>query len=444
MDFLIGVILFLAAMVGCLVAKLTMIYGLLFGLAVFLVLGVRRGFTLKAMLGWGLDSVKESLIVIEVMMIIGLITASWRISGTITVFVYYGMKIITPPLFLLITFLLACILSYALGTSFGVSGTMGVIFVALARSGGVDPVITAGVVLSGVYFGDRCSPVASAAHLVAGCTGTNIFDNVKLMLRTGLLPLLLAIAGYTFVSIRNPISQVDPAIIQSFEDTFSLSVVAFIPAVIMFILPLLKLQVTISILISAISGFIVAFIVQGASLGTILNTAIFGYVSPDTGLGSILNGGGMMSMIEVVLILIISCAYSGIFNGTGMLKRIHSVVAASCRRFNRFVTCTITSLLVTAMFCNQTIATLLVTDLLRKPYEETGGSDQELAIDLENTSILFAGLVPWCLGCYVILGFLGVGTEAVPWAFYIYLVPLCYLFTKGRWFEDKFGTTDKR
>ena len=80
------------------------------------------------------------MVVIEVMLIIGLVTAVWRVSGTITVFVYYGMKLIVPPLFLLITFLLSCLLSYALGTSFGTAGTVGVIFMTLARSGGVDPV----------------------------------------------------------------------------------------------------------------------------------------------------------------------------------------------------------------------------------------------------------------------------------------------------------------
>ena len=75
-----------------------------------------------------------------------------------------------PPIFLIVTFALCCLLSYAIGTSFGIAGTVGVIFIALARSGGVDPVIAAGVIMSGVYFGDRCSPVSSSANMVAGIT----------------------------------------------------------------------------------------------------------------------------------------------------------------------------------------------------------------------------------------------------------------------------------
>lgn len=138
MDFFIAFGLFIVSMLAALLTGHSMIYALLVGLVLFLAVGIRRGFSLKALahMGWG--SIKDSLVVIEVMAIIGFITAAWRVSGTITIFVYYGMKVITPPLFLMITFLLSCLLSYALGTSFGVAGTVGVIFMALARSGGVS------------------------------------------------------------------------------------------------------------------------------------------------------------------------------------------------------------------------------------------------------------------------------------------------------------------
>ena len=182
MDFGIGIIVFIILMVTSIVTGHSMIPALLAGLAIFVFLGIRRGYSVRQLAVWGTESVKDSLVVIKVMLIIGIITASWRICGTISVFVYYGTQIITPSLFLVITYLLACLLSYALGTSFGVTGTLGVIFIALARSGGVNPVITAGVIISGVYFGDRCSPVSSSANLVAGVTKTDVLTNVKYMM----------------------------------------------------------------------------------------------------------------------------------------------------------------------------------------------------------------------------------------------------------------------
>ncbi|MFR2965841.1 MAG: Na+/H+ antiporter NhaC family protein [Anaerovoracaceae bacterium] len=146
-DLLISFGIYIINMVLSLIAGISTIPALFLGLVVFLAVGRRKGFSLKSMLDMSVGGIKNSLVVIEVMLIIGLITAVWRVSGTITVFVYYGMKIIVPPLFLLITFLLSCVLSYALGTSFGTAGTVGVIFMTLARSGGVDPVMTAGVIM---------------------------------------------------------------------------------------------------------------------------------------------------------------------------------------------------------------------------------------------------------------------------------------------------------
>ena len=180
MGLIIAFVIFIGTMIAMLITGHSMVWALLAGLVMFAglglvklkksdeALGIGQGIRELALHSWG--SIKESLIVIEVMLIIGFITAAWRVSGTITVFVYYGMKLIVPPLFLVIAFLLSCLLSYALGTSFGVAGTVGVIFMALARSGGVDPVITAGVLMSGIYFGDRGSPVSSSANMVAGIT----------------------------------------------------------------------------------------------------------------------------------------------------------------------------------------------------------------------------------------------------------------------------------
>ena len=437
MDLIIGFGLFIIAMTASIMTGHSMIPALLLGLVIFMYLGVRRGYRLSQLAKWGLASTRESLIVIQVMLIIGLITASWRISGTIPVFVYYGIKVITPRFFLLITFLLACLLSYALGTSFGVSGTLGVIFIALARSGGVDPVITAGVILSGVYFGDRCSPAASSAHLVAGVTHTEIMTNIKYMLRTCVLPFILTVIIYAFLSVRNPIGSLDADIIRSFEETFTLSAIAFIPAVLMLVLPLIKVKVTNAILASAAAGILIAYFVQGMPVGMIIRSCLLGYESPDAGLGAILNGGGVASMLEVVVILIISCEYSGIFDGTKMLEPVHIALSKSIRRIGRFATQFIFSIAATILFCNQTITTLLAAEALADPYEQTGGNMQELAIDMENSGIVIAGFIPWCLGCKVPLTFMNVGAEAIPYAVYIFLIPLCYLFTKRHWFTDK-------
>ncbi len=434
MDLIIAFALFLAGMMLTLFTGYSMIFPLLAGLAAFLWVGKHRSFSLPALVGFGTAGMKDALIVIKVMCFIGFLTAVWRISGTITIFVYYGMKLITPQLFLLITFLLSCLLSYALGTSFGVAGTVGVIFMTLARSGGVDPVVTAGVIMSGVYFGDRGSPVSSSANMVAGVTGTDIFENVKRMMRSAALPLVLVLGIYAILSVKNPLAAVDEAFLSEFEQTFTLSAWSFLPAVLMLVLPLLKVPVLTAMGLSILSSVAIAWAIGGFSLPEILKICLLGYHPAASGLVGLLEGGGLWSMAEIIVILLISSAYSGIFKGTSMLESLQDKLASACGRIGRFPVMILMSLGVASVFCNQTISTLMCSNLLEKPYLDGGGSREELALDMENSVILLACFIPWTIGWTVPTSFFGVGAEAMPYAVYMYLVPLCWLLMKNKLF----------
>ena len=142
--------IFLALVAACLVLGKPVAWALLGGLAVFWLLGLRLGFTNAQLWEMAWEKCKKSLIVVSVIALIGVITGLWRVSGTIAFCIVRGVELVTPGLFLFIAFLLCAALSYVLGTSYGVSSTMGVILMALARSGGVSPAVTAGVVLSAV------------------------------------------------------------------------------------------------------------------------------------------------------------------------------------------------------------------------------------------------------------------------------------------------------
>ncbi len=437
MDLAAAFIIFLLAMIFSIVRGISLVYALLTGLVAFTLLGMHRNFPLRDLTKMALGGARESLVVVEVMGVIGFLTAAWRVSGTITIFVYYGIQFITPPLFLIIAFLLSCVLSYAIGTSFGVAGTVGVIFMTLARSGGVDPILTAGVLMSGVYFGDRGSPVSSSATLVAGVTQTKIYDNVKLMMRQCVVPFAVTLAIYAVLSFRNPISHVDQDLVQMFESSFQLSLWAFVPALIMLVLPLFRVDVMKAMGLSIGCSVLIAWLVQGVPLLTVVRTCILGYEAQGSGLGSILNGGGFVSMVEIMIILVISCMYSGIFEGTKMLESVQKQMEEACSRFGRFFVMILLSFFSAMIFCNQTIATLMCQNLLEKPYLDGGGSREELALDMENSVILISCMIPWCIGCSVPLAFFGVDVRAMPFAFYMYLVPIYYLAAKKRWFPNR-------
>ena len=268
--------LFLSAVAFCLIAGHKLLWALLLGLVLFTFLGLRRGFSLKSLSAMAWERGKRSLIVLQVFLTIGIVTALWRASGTIAFFLYYGLHAITPRLFLLVAFLLCSLLSFALGTSMGVTGTAGVVLIILARSGGVSLAMTAGAVLSGAYFGDRCSPMSSCATLVAACTGTELYRNVREMLKTGALPTVLTVAFYAVLSFRNPITTVNEAVLSALSGHFSLHWAVLLPALVMLALPLLKVPVKWAMAVSAVIAFVLTVALQGMPFWEALKTALLG------------------------------------------------------------------------------------------------------------------------------------------------------------------------
>ncbi len=435
MDVLIAFAVFIGAMGTCLVAGQSMLLPLIIGFVCFYAVGLHKQFSFGQIGKMAAKGAADSLVVIEVLLLIGIITALWRCSGTIAFFVYYGIQIITPTMFILITFLLSCLLSYALGTSFGVAGTVGVIFMALARSGDVSEIVTAGAVMSGVYFGDRGSPASSSANLVAAVTGTKLYDNVKEMMKTGMIPLALAAVIYLLLSVKNPISHVDDTILKALQSEFTINIWLVAPAVLMLVLPLFKVNVMIAMAASIISGAAVTMGIQKMSFLDMCSMAVGGFSAKSDSLNTILGGGGIISMLEVCGIVILSCSYSGIFSGTDMLGNIQWVLEKLTAKIGLFGTMVVTGLATTGIFCNQTVASIMCSDLMAKLYDKHGTGRTELAIDIENSVIVTSGLVPWAIACTVPLGMLDVGMAALPYSVLLYLIPICYFCTKRIWFK---------
>ena len=422
--------LFLAAVAGSLMAGIKLFWPMLLGLVLFFLLGLKRGFSPKELTAMAWRRGKKSLLVIQVFLTIGMVTALWRSSGTIAIFLYYGLRSISPRLFLLVAFLLSAFLSLALGTSNGVCGTAGVVLIILARSGGVDPVLTAGAVLSGAYFGDRCSPMSSCATLVAACTDTKLYANVREMLKTAALPTLLSILFYGFLSFRNPITTVDEAVLSALKTNFSLRPLVLVPAALMLVLPLMRVPVKWAMTASTVIAFLLTVFLQGMPAAETLRTAVFGYAPTQPELARILTGGGLLAMVHTCLVVFVTGLYAGILDETHTLDSAHHLAERAAEKLGLFPATCLVSIAIAMVFCNQSVTVMMSEQLMAESYRRRGASRTELAMDIANSGVMLAGLIPWSIALTVPLSMLGVGVEAAPYAALLYFIPLCYLFTK--------------
>ena len=234
-----------------------MIITILFaGLLLILVAGIRCGFALDDLIRMAVNGIKKAVNVLSVLAIVGILTAMWRADGTIAYIVSSAAGLFKPSILIVTIFLMNCLVSFMTGTSFGTAATMGVISMTIAGTAGVNPVISGGAVISGCFFGDRCSPLSSSAILVASVTDTNLFDNIRNMLRTAAVPFVLTCIIYGAIGLGGA-NQVDAASISDvFAKEFQLNRWMILPAVIVLGLSMLRVDVKQSMTLSIVCAVI--------------------------------------------------------------------------------------------------------------------------------------------------------------------------------------------
>ena len=431
MDTLIVFIFFFISLLISIYNGVSILYSLLLGLIGFTFVSLRRGYTLYHLLNMMMRGAQKSLLVIKIFVLIGAITAVWRACGTIPFIVYYAIAFMSAKYFIVSTFLLCCMVSFLLGTSLGTVGTIGVVLMVLAKSGNVDVNATAGAIIAGAYFGDRCSPMSSSANLVATLTHTELYINIKNMMKASIIPFVLSVIGYIILSYNHPLSFHDTQIGNEIVASFDINLITVLPAVIIILLAAFKVDVKLSMGISILASILIGTFIQHITFLKMLDYIINGYNMDNSGFfADIIQGGGLYSMLKVSLIVLISSAYSGIFEGTGLLREIEHFFEKLSERMNVYPALIVSSIVTASFSCNQTLAVMLTHQFEYKIYQKQYLSNYRLALDMENTVILISALIPWNIAGAVPAATIAVDTGFIIYAFYLFLVPLTNLFTQ--------------
>ena len=430
--------LFCAALLVCLVLDISILAALVFGLCLFLLYGKRKGFTWRELIQMALDGVKTVKNILFTFLLIGMLTALWRAAGTIPVIVCYASALIRPSVFLLMTFLLNCAVSSLTGTSFGTAATMGIICATMARSMGCDIRLVGGAVLSGAFFGDRCSPVSTSALLVAELTGTDIFDNIRRMLRSALVPFLLTTAVYALLGLTMAPAGEMIDLKALFLKRFSLHWTALLPALTILLFSAFRVNVRLTMAASILSAIPVCILLQHSTPAELARAAVFGFYESDAELGAMINDGGIASMVKVGGIVCLSSSYSGIFRKTGLLDGTKHGITVLSEKTTPFAAIFCTSVVVCIISCNQSLATIVTSQLCAGLRQDA----PVFANDLEDTTIVIAPLVPWSIAGGVPLAIIGAPSSALLLACYLYLIPLWRLACSFR-LKQWQGLTDR-
>ena len=423
MGSIIIISLFSLSLIVCLFLNFSVVYALIIGYIIFISYGLIKGYNLKVLVKKSFEGMLTVKNILLVFILIGMITALWRASGTIAFIVYMGSKLISPSILILLTFLLCAVLSLLIGTSLGTAATMGVICASIGKAMGINPYYIGGAVLSGIYFGDRCSPMSTSALLISELTKTNLYTNIKLMIKTSIIPFIVTCLFYLFLGFKSKVSNISVDVTEIFKQNYNLNIIVIIPAILIIILSILKINVKKTMLVSIVISFIIAMFIQRDSIVALINYCIFGYHHPNERLNLMMKGGGILSMVNVSLIVGISSSYSGIFKETKMLVSLKKHLKDFSKKTSSYFVIFLSSIISGAIACNQSLGTILTNELCGELVEK-----QKMAIILENTVILLVGLIPWNIAMDVPLKTIGVGFMSGFFAFYLYFLPLWNLF----------------
>ena len=393
------------------------------------------GYSFSEMEGFAYEMAQKCIAPAAIILAVGMMIASFMAAGTVPTILVAGLKLITPKFFLALTFVMCCIMSVIMGTSWGTLGTVGIAMMGVGAGLGVNPAITAGAVVSGAWFGDKMSPMSDSTIMCSTITETYIMDHIKAMMQTTIPAAVVSIIIYLGIGIfisgdSYDASTVD-SIMNGLKGMFHINLIPVIPIVIVIVMILMKKGTIVSMMSGTVVAILIAVIYQGYSVAD-MGTFLYSGFTCDTEneiLISLLNRGGMTSMLSLLAVFVGGLGLGGILDKTGMLEPIFHYITEkykSPRGIMLMAWCA--TLLCILVIADNNFAFVMVATLFGSAFQKYNLKRQNLSRILEDVGTLGSALVPWNVGAQFAAGVLGVSTLAyMPYAFLNWMTPILSL-----------------
>ena len=387
-------------------------------------------------IGGAYEAIRVVVPTVCLLMAIGVMIGTWLQSGTIATIIVGGLRLIDPTWLLPLTLLFCAVLSLVTGTSYGSVGSAGVAMMAIGNAMGIHPGMVAGAVICGSMFGDKISPLSDTTNLAPAVAGAKLGDHVRSMLWTTLPPFLISLVLFTILGIRQTSGDYNAGdlnlYIEALNGEFQLGLVTLIPAVLIIVLLLLKVDAIVALGISAVAAGAVSVSWQGASLQSVIQIAYSGYTTGiENGiLQTILNRGGMSSMLQYVAIICFAVGMGGMLEKLGVLENILEMIMSHIRSDGTLILATLlVGYVVSLISCSQPMAHVLTGRLMAPLFRDRKVAPEILSRCLEDAGTLAGPMIPWHGYCVYMSGTLGVAWAAFfPYLFLLYLTPFFSVF----------------
>lgn len=428
-DTYIILITSLIFVVSCILFKLSLVYGFSASVILSVSIFIKRGFSLRELLNMILLGLSECKVIFLLLALIASTISIWMSSGIVPAMIYYGFEYMKGMNFLFATFMITSIISIFMGSAFGTISTIGIALLGLGKGFGIPSHILLGTIVSGAFIADKISPISALLNLTLTSTKTKYREAIKTMLVTLIPTYILSCIFYFIIGKRYGIA-VDVNSLESYKmainQGFFISPFLLLLPVLVLIMSIFGIKIIPTITTGLLGGFIISLWLQNIEFIDVLKSIFFGYkgATASLELNEILVSGGIVSMVEVVLIIMGVVSLNSLLEGTGIIRPILDNIISKVKSKGGliFKTGMISSIL-TIVTCDQTIGIILPGRLLRDKYNELNIKSTVLARTISDTGTIIAPLMPWNVNSIFILIISGI--SAINYAPY---AVLCYIF----------------
>ncbi|HHU68856.1 MAG TPA: Na+/H+ antiporter NhaC [Thermoanaerobacterales bacterium] len=405
---------------------------LVLGCIVAAITAVKVGFNYEEITAGISESVYRAIEALIIIMIVGMLIGTWVLSGIIPAMVYYGLDLIGPKVFLITGCTICAVVSLTTGSSWTSSGTVGIALMGIAAGLNINPALSAGMVISGAYFGDKLSPFSDSTNVAAAAAETNLYSHVSSMLYTTIPSFIIALIIYGFIGLNLSNEGYNPTRVKTIQSVltsnFSISPLLMIPPIYVILAAIKKCPPIPSLLSGALLGGLWAILFQGVSLQKVLYAMHYGFKS-NTGLDvvdKLLSRGGVDSMMWTISLIMFALAFGGIMEKAKFSEVLLEGFISRVKSVGSLITVTIITAIISDFILTDQYLSLIVPGRAYAPlYDKLNLDRRVLSRSLEDGGTLWSPLCPWN-GCGIYQSAtLGVSTFSyLPYAFFNLVNPL--------------------
>lgn len=392
----------------------------------------------------------QASISIVILILIGMLSGAWMVSGTVPTLIYYGVQIMSPQFFLVSTCIICAIVSIMTGSSWTTIATIGVALLGIGNALGIPAPWTAGAIISGSYFGDKLSPLSDTTILASSSAGTDLFRHIRYMLYTTTPTmcttlLIFFMAGFWYHGNEIHVGEYT----EGLASTFNISLLTLLVPIITGLLIARRVPSLITLFISALAAGIFAMVLQphlllriahdsGTSSDEFLShnmliikgvmITFFTSTHINTGsatLNNLVETGGMAGMMNTIWLIICAMCFGGCMMASRM---IHSITAAIVRHvqstFGMVASSVLTGLLMNLTTSDQYISIIITASMYKDAYEDHNLAPELLSRSTEDSATVTSVLIPWNTCGMTQATVLGIPTLTyLPYCFFNLLSP---------------------